>query len=109
MPTKSLYLFGYESPAEFRSNADAGTDFESSTGVWISGAGEEQALQWGRTVAEHFVAWLFEHSGNEPYSWEAAQFADWIETNPSIQKAATSFPIVAIGELPDFAQLLRQA
>ena len=109
MPTKYLYLFGYESPAEFRSNADARTDFESSAGVWISGASEEQALQWGRSVAEHFVAWLFERSGNEPYSWAAAQFADWIETEPSVQKAAANFPIVAIGELPVFERLEPQA
>ena len=108
MSTKFLYLFGYESPVEFQSNADAGTDFESSAGVWISGETEEQALHWGRSVAEHFVAWLFERSGNKPYSWADAQFADWIETDRSVVNAAATFPTVATGELPDFALLASQ-
>ena len=64
-----LFLFGYESPTERQSNAEHGTDFESSTGVWIASASEQEAVDWGRAIAERFVTWLCEHEGKPPYSW----------------------------------------
>ena len=105
MPSKHLFLFGYETPAEARSRLVDGTDFESSTGLWITSASEEDALDWGRAVAQQFVTWLFERAGEDACPWADARFAHWIEADPSVLKAAAKLPIVAVGEMPDFAVL----
>jgi hypothetical protein len=105
MSTKRLFVFGYESPAEFQSNLENGTDFESSAGVWITSASEQDAAEWGRTVAERFVVWLFEREGHSPYSWISGQFVHWIESDPNVLAAAADLPIVPVGEIPDFALL----
>ena len=105
MPSKRLFVFGYETPAEARSNSVDGTDFESSTSLWITSASEEDALDWGCAVAQQFVTWLFERAGEDAYFWGAAQFAHWIEADPNVLKAAAKLPIVTIGEMPDFTAL----
>ena len=40
-----LFVFGYESPEEWRTNRDQGTDFESSSAIWITASDEESALR----------------------------------------------------------------
>ena len=42
-----LFVFGYETPEEWRSNQHQGTDYESSEAVWISAENEEAALNSG--------------------------------------------------------------
>ena len=104
MRSKRLFLFGYETPAEARSNSVNGTDFESSAGLWITSTSEEDALDWGRAVAQQFVTWLFERVGEDAYLWGDAQFAHWIEADPNVLQAA-KLPIVTAGEIPDFMAL----
>lgn len=103
-----LFLFGYESPTEKQSNSEHGTDFESSTGVWITSASEQEAVDWGRAIAERFVAWLFEREGKPSYSWIDGQFANWVESDLAVLSSANDLPIVPVGGMPDFA-LLRNA
>lgn len=105
MPSKRLFLFGYETPAEAWSNSVNGTDFESSAGLWITNASEEDTLDWGRVVAQRFVAWLFERAGENAYLWADAQFAYWIEADPDVLKTAAELPVVVVGEMPDFTAL----
>ena len=51
-----LFVFGYESPAEWRTNREQGTDFESSSAVWIAASDEESAiLVAGRSHAERWM------------------------------------------------------
>lgn len=104
-----LFLFGYESPAERQSNSDHGTDFESSTGVWIASASEQEAVDWGRAIAERFVTWLFEIEGKLPYSWADGQFAHWVENDQAVLSSANDLPIVPVGGMPDFALLTNAA
>jgi len=99
-----LFCFGYESPAEFRCNSANGTDDESGTAVWIASVSEEQALEWGRVIAERFVSWLFEHQGRAGYTWTDA-FAHWVETDPDRLRAAGRLPVVSVGTLPNFSEL----
>jgi hypothetical protein len=104
MLTKRLFLFGYETPSEVARNARHEWDDESSAGVWIVSASEEEAITWGRTVAEGFVSSLFGHDGSG-YSWIEANFACWIETDPNRLAVADNLPVVTIGEMPDFVAL----
>ncbi|HEV2600476.1 hypothetical protein [Sphingopyxis sp.] len=102
MITARLYCFGYETPAQFENNARHGWDDEDSAAVWIAAASEEAALDWGRSIAEEFVSFLFKCDGKEGYSWAGENFASWIETDPNILAHALEFPAVSVGEMPDF-------
>lgn len=105
MSLRRLFLFGCETPAEARSNSVDGTDAESGAGLWITSTSEEDALDWGRAVAQRSVTWLFERAGEDACSWRDAQLARWIEADPSALKAAAKLPIVAVGEMPGFTAL----
>jgi hypothetical protein len=50
------------------------------------------------------VSSLFAESGNA-YLWTSDRFAHWIEDDPAVLASAADFPVVAIGELPDFAAM----
>ncbi|WP_066649042.1 MULTISPECIES: hypothetical protein [Sphingomonas] len=103
MLIKRLFMFGYESPAEADQNARHGWDDESSAGVWIVSQSDDDALNWGRVVAERFVCWLF--ADKDDYSWADAGFAHWIESDPTALAAASELPVVTVGEMPDFEAL----
>lgn len=104
MLTKRLFRFGYETPGQAERNATHGWDDEDSTGVWIASVSADEAMRWGRTIAEQFVSSLFAESGNA-YLWTSDRFAHWIEDDPAVLASAADFPVVAIGELPDFAAM----
>ena len=95
-----LFLFGYETPAESELNDAAGFDDESSTGLWIAAASEDEAMAWGRIVAETVVASLFARAGKSSYSWKEQGFAHWLEKDPVRLSAASSLPRVTAGEFP---------
>lgn len=109
MSEKRLFWFGYESPEDFRINSGNGTDFESSTGVWIISSSEQDAMKWGQTIAERFLIWLFEREGQSPYSWINGNYACWIETDPGRFTSVEKLAIVSIGEMPDFTRLCHDA
>jgi hypothetical protein len=78
-----LFVFGYESPTEWKTNADQGTDFESSNAVWVVASSKEQALAVGRRFAENWVGKLFQSADIASYEgWTAGEFANWIEDHP---------------------------
>jgi hypothetical protein len=78
-----LFVFGYESPVEWRTNRDEGTDFESTNAVWIAATDEEAALIAGRVYADHWVDELFRKQGIQGNpSWSDSSFAHWIEHKP---------------------------
>ena len=78
-----LFVFGYESPEEWRTNQQQGTDYESSEAVWISAADEAAALMVGRSHAERWVKDLFRKHEVEAYpDWAASDYANWIEHEP---------------------------
>jgi hypothetical protein len=105
MLTKRLFRFGYEHPTEAELNTRHGWEDESSAGLWIVSTSEAEAMTWGRAVAEQFVSSLFEATQQSEYSWKAAEFAHWIETEPIELLAAVHLPIVSVGTMPDFAVL----
>ena len=88
---KFLFVYGYESPAEWEVNLRAGTDDESSSAVWINANNVADALTTGREFAEKHVASLF-----APYpelsfpGWVAAGYAHWIENHPLERFSAES-------------------
>lgn len=104
MLTKRLFQFGYETPAQADRNATHGWDDEDSTAVWIVSVSADEAMQWGRTIAEQFVSALFAESGNA-YSWTIHGFAHGIEDDPSVLASAADLPVVTVGELPDFVAM----
>ena len=99
-----LFCFGYEDPAEHQSNAQEGTDFESSAELWIEAPSEADALAWGAQVAEAFVRYIFERADQTPYSWIEANFAHWIDASSDSIEASFVVP----GAMPDFTTLLRK-
>ena len=108
MLTNRLFLFGYETPTQAKRNAEHGWDDEDSAGVWITSPSEDEAMQWGRTVAEQFVSLLFAQTG-DAYSWASDGFAHWIEDDPEVLAAACHLPVVAVGEMPDFGAMPRDS
>jgi hypothetical protein len=78
-----LFVFGYESPDDWRANQEFGTDAESSSAVWVSAVNEEAALGAGRSYAERWVHSLFREAGIQGYpGWRASDYAHWIEHEP---------------------------
>jgi hypothetical protein len=103
-----LFRFGFESPDEFTANRAGGWDDESSEALWIDAPSAEEALSWGRSVAERFVQKLFEIANAEGYSWQARGFANWIEDEASVLEwARTSPDVIATdyGQMPDLTAL----
>jgi hypothetical protein len=103
-----LFQFGFEDPHEFKSNAAGGWDDESSEAIWINAASTEDALEWGRSVAEQFVTRLFEMAGAEGYSWLARGFAHWIADDETVlawASASSEIPEADFGHLPDLEAL----
>src|SRR5690349_22260464 len=96
-----IYGFGYESPVEFATNRDSGTDFESSALFRIRAESEQSALAWGEQLSEWFVALLFKDPAK---SWKAEAFARWIEQTPdqATTDAASKLEPVDVGKYPDF-------
>ena len=109
MLDKRLFRFGFENPAEAKVNARDGTEYESSTGIWIISESDEDALQWGRTIAERLVTFLFDQAKAEPYSWTNTSFAHWIEHETDALSSASYLPVVSVEEMPDLAVLAADA
>lgn len=106
MTSQHLFRFGYCTPAQWAANAKHGWDDESSSAFFVESASEDEALEWGREVAEAYVRHLFAQAGSEDSpSWKDADFAHWIEDAPDeVFPVATlaSLPRVRVGDLPDF-------
>ena len=106
--SKFLFVFGFEDPIEFQTNKKSGSDFESSRALWIIANDSAEAESWGRSIADMFVRKLFEAKDSEGYTWSDAQFAHWIEAQPTGEWTADQlddFPVVRSGEFPDFNAL----
>ena len=99
MPQLYLFSFGFESPEERRSNELSGTDFESSWSVRIAASSSEEAIEWGRQVAETFVQKLYQNAGMSERSWTAGRFAHRIEES---EDRSEDVPSVIVGEMPNF-------
>jgi hypothetical protein len=81
--TRFLFVFGYDSPSERSVNAKEGTDFESSSAVWVRADSENEALQKGRDYAARFVRQQFEQAGIPDIpDWNEGRFAYWIARQP---------------------------
>src|SRR3954453_6087930 len=94
-----LFVFGYGTVETEASNDRHGDDCESSQALWIDAASEEQALAWGREIAEQFVRLT---SPTSP-SWKQSGYANWIESAPKTRfdsKALASLPVVMAGQMP---------
>jgi hypothetical protein len=79
-----LFVFGYESPADRRTNRKDGTDFESSNAIWVRANSKETALDVGKCYAQQWVAELFTKQGISDYEgWLALNFAHWIKDDPA--------------------------
>jgi hypothetical protein len=101
-----VFRFGYCTPKQWAGNDEHGWDDESSGAFIVEATTEEDALRWGRKVADAFVAQLFEKSGTQqPSSWTDAQFANWLDGNPTASfsdEAIRALPTVPFGKMPQF-------
>ncbi len=78
-----LFVFGYESPEEWRTNREHGTDFESSSAVWIAAPDVGSAMRIGQAHAERWVNELFKTHVDIAFpGWSASGYAHWIEHEP---------------------------
>jgi hypothetical protein len=105
-----LFGFGYEDALEMKCNAEWGTDYESSTGVFIEANSEEEATAWGCEIAEAFMR--YENDGDPSISWRACGYAHWIEANPETSDwshCLSYFQRVKVGEFPDFDRMTSRA
>lgn len=108
MTDKHLFCFVFETPNQYRHNAERGFDDEDSAALWIVAATPADALQWGQTVAQAYVDWLFSRAQAEGYSWRDAGFANWIEADQNSLSPASlmqSPPVVSVGDMPEFGCL----
>lgn len=71
----------------------------------------EEALSWGREVAESFTRVLFQAAGwdddQEIPSWKESGFACWIEDDPETALSSDilkAIPEVRVGEMPLFSE-----
>ena len=97
-----FYVFGYENVEEWRSNKDAGTDFESSCFFLIRAESKEQALKWGVELSKWYVKRLFAGTGD--VQWREDNFAFWIEEDPDDEdrKLGEAIGPIDVGTYPDF-------
>ena len=105
-----LFIFGYEDSVEMKCNDECGTDYESSKGVLIEAVSPEEALAWGREIAEAFMR--HENDGDPSISWRARDYAHWIEPHPersSSSHCLSFFQRVKVGGFPDFARMTSRA
>jgi hypothetical protein len=104
------FCFGFEAPPQRSYNERFGTDDESSSCVFVLATSQEEALNWGREVAEAFVQHIFqaECQSTPPPSWKSDGYAHWLET-PSDEAYGwaerAGAPAVRLGEFPDFRML----
>jgi len=132
---KYLCIFGYETPLQKMNNAAHGWEDEDSAAVFVMASSEQQALQWGRTIAKSFVGRLFGGGGvgggtrgggrtiakysvgtlgfltdpDQDTNWDENAFAVWIDNdyanNYSIEQLR-AIPTVEYGEYPDIAAMI---
>jgi hypothetical protein len=90
-------------------NRRTGSDFESSTGVFIEAPSDADALAWGSEISEAFLRHAY---GDSAISWKALDYAHWIEADPascSWKHCLSFFPTVRVGQFPEFSQMTAEA
>jgi hypothetical protein len=101
-----VFRFGYCTPSQWVANEAHGWDDESSAAFVVEAQTAEDALNWGREVANAFVAQLFEKSGTpSSSSWMDAKFASWLDENPERTFSGEfmrGLPTVTFGQMPRF-------
>ena len=97
-----LYVFGYETPEQAKSNSAHGWDDEDSEAVFIEAESAIAALEWGRQISERFIRQLYH---TDDVSWWQSSFAHWIAERPEDEytpEALSTLPHVRHGEHPTF-------
>ena len=81
---KFLFRFGYCTPLQLAGNEAHGWDDESSGAFFVEAHSTEDALRWGREVADAYVEFQFKKEGRQQdVRWLDGDFANWIEENPA--------------------------
>ncbi|HEX6641896.1 MAG TPA: hypothetical protein VF215_12335 [Thermoanaerobaculia bacterium] len=109
--TDFLFRFGFRGPQQWLGNVQHGWDDEDSEAFFVNADTSEEALRWGKEVAELLVRDLFEKYGwsGEVPSWKGDQFANWIEDDPNEEYTSEqlqALPRVRHGEIPPWIDLL---
>jgi hypothetical protein len=99
-----LFVFGYETPHQYKYNTECGTDDEDSIAFFVDAPDEPSALRRGRELAADFARYLFAAAGMES-PWTPDNYANWIEHHP-LQRfsglALETLQIVGPNDTPDF-------
>lgn len=97
-----LVRFGFESPAERRSNEQYGSDFESSDQVWILAGSPDEALERCCAVVDRSCDVMYADAGwaaPRPV-WSVDGYAHWVEATAA-DRPVDGVPIDD-GSDPDF-------
>jgi len=101
-----LFRFGYCTPNQWAANDAHGWDDESSAAFYVQADAAEDALAWGREVADLFVMEQFQRAGmGQAPSWKNADSANWIEESPDrhfTREQPEALPRVEFLKLPLF-------
>lgn len=95
-----LYIFGFLTPELIKGMEAHDWDGEVSEAVFIEASSESEALAWGIEISREFIRRLY---GNQGLSWDAADYAHWIESAPGTRwtpEVLECIPIVRVGEHP---------
>jgi len=83
-------------------------DYESSTGLWVTGDTPEEAVAWGEQVAQA-LHWLV---NSDPCADWARAYSCWLEESPATSAWAHCldfFRRVRVGEMPPLDQMGTEA
>ena len=99
-----LFVFGYETPDQYKHNMRCGADDEDSIAFFLDAPNETSALNRGRQLASDFVRSLFGHAGIES-PWSPKKYANWIEHHPLLRFSGLALETLQISgpdETPNF-------
>jgi hypothetical protein len=100
-----LFVFCYQTPEQLARKSVDGFADENSAALFVEADSAELALEWGKEVAEKFMAFL---SSGRSEGWKAMGYEGWLEADPDLEYPETilaTLPTVAVSSYPDFSIL----
>ena len=100
-----VYGFGFETPIQRANNRAKGWDDEDSAALMIESDSEDEALRWGRAVAEAFFQWIYQ---DPEESWAAGFYVDYLEPETASSWTVTDLvhlQSVTPGQMPDLTKI----
>jgi hypothetical protein len=109
--TAFLVALSWCDPEEVAACKRGGLDDDPrcSTGIFIEASTGDEALAWGKAVADKYMEFLFRE---KKYAPEALELFCWIKPDPrgsSWKHCLEFFPRVSVGQFPEFHRMTTEA